>query len=146
MNPNMARALAGGVVGTAAMTMMMYVVAPRMMGMEMDIAAMLGSMLGGSWAAGMAMHVALGSLAFPLVYALGLYGVLPGSPVVRGAIWGFILFLSAQAVVMPMMGAGFFSSHMGGPMAVAGSLVGHLVYGTLLGAIAGGAESRVAHA
>ena len=38
------------------MTTLMYLVAP-MMGLHMDIAAMLGSILGGSWAASMMMHV-----------------------------------------------------------------------------------------
>jgi uncharacterized membrane protein YagU involved in acid resistance len=138
MNPKVPRAIAGGFVGTAVMTMMMSFVAPMMMGIEMDIAAMLGSMLGGSWAAGMAMHFVLGSVVFPLIYALVLFSKLPGTPVVRGAAWGLILFLVAQVMVMPMMGGGFFSANMGGMMAVVGSLMGHLVYGGLLGAIAGG--------
>ena len=76
MRPNLMRAITGGVLGTAVMTAMMYFVAP-MMGLHMDIAQMLGSMLGNNWMTGMAMHV--------------------------------ILWLLAQAVVMPMMGAGFFS-------------------------------------
>ncbi len=45
--PTFARAVLGGFVGTVVMTAMMYFVAP-MMGLRMDIAAMLGSMLGGS--------------------------------------------------------------------------------------------------
>jgi hypothetical protein len=43
----------------------------------------------------------------------------------------------AQVIVMPMMGAGFFSVAAGGVMAAMASLIGHLVYGSLLGAIAG---------
>lgn len=39
-----------------------------------------------------------------------------------------------------MMGGGFFSMAMGGMMAVMGSLIGHLLYGSILGAIAGGPE------
>jgi hypothetical protein len=38
---------------------------------------------------------------------------------------------------MPLMGAGLFSAAMGGMMAAAGSLVAHLIYGSLFGAIAG---------
>ena len=67
MHPNLSRAVVGGFVGTLGMTAMMYVVAP-MMGLHMDIAAMLGSMLGGNWAAGMAMHFVDGSLVFPAIY------------------------------------------------------------------------------
>jgi len=52
--------------------------------------------------------------------------------------------LLAQTVMMPMMGAGFFSMAMGGMMAAMGSLIGHLLYGALLGAIAGGPEPAAA--
>jgi len=47
---------------------MMYLVGP-MMGVHMDIAAMLGSMLGGSWAVGMMLHFVNGTLIFPAIYA-----------------------------------------------------------------------------
>ncbi|MGE0703651.1 MAG: DUF6789 family protein [Vicinamibacterales bacterium] len=144
-HPDFGRAVAGGFVGTLAMTAMMYFVAP-MMGLDMDIAAMLGSMLGGSWTAGMVMHFVNGSLIFPVVYAFLLYQRLPGTPTAKGTTWGVILWLLAQLVVMPMMGGGVFSSAMGGMMAAAGSLVGHVLYGSLLGAIAGAPEHRLAHA
>ena len=144
-HPTFARAALGGFVGTLAMTMMMYIVAP-MMELHMDIAAMLGSMLGGSWTAGLMMHFVNGSVIFPAIYALALYAHLPGSPAVRGTIWGVALWLVAQTVVLPMMGAGLFSSAMGGMMAAMGSLIGHLLYGSLLGIIAGAPEPRLAHA
>ncbi len=47
---------------------------------------------------------------------------------------------------MPMMGSGVFSSQMGGAMAAMGSLIGHAVYGSLLGAIAGGPVPQVVRA
>ena len=143
MHPNFLRAAAGGFVGTLAITAMMYMVAP-MMGLNRDIAAMLGSMLGGSWAAGMVLHFVNGSIIFPAIYAFVLYGLLPGSPVVKGTLWGVALWLMAQSIVMPMMGGGVFSANMGGAMAVMGSLVGHLVYGSLLGAIAGAEQPKLA--
>ena len=142
MHPTFARAALGGFVGTLVMTAMMYMVAP-MMGLHMDIAAMLGSMLGGSWIAGMVMHFVNGSVIFPAIYAYVLYAHLPGSPAIRGTIWGLVLWLVAQTLVMPMMGAGLFSSAMGGAMAAMGSLIGHVLYGSLLGVIASAPESRV---
>lgn len=145
MHPTFARAALGGFVGTLVMTAMMYMVAP-MMGLHMDIAAMLGSMLGGSWIAGMVAHFVNGSVIFPAIYAYALYAHLPGSPAIRGTIWGLVLWLVAQTVVMPMMGAGLFSSAMGGAMAAMGSLIGHVLYGSLLGVIASAPESRVVHA
>lgn len=144
-HPTFARAALGGFVGTLAMTALMYWVAP-MMGLHMDIAAMLGSMLGGSWAAGMMMHVLNGTVIFPAVYVYALYGRLPGSAVIKGATWGVVLWLVAQVVVMPMMGGGVFSSAAGGMMAAMGSLVGHVLYGSLFGVIASAPEARVAQA
>jgi hypothetical protein len=47
---------------------------------------------------------------------------------------------------MPMMGGGLFSSAMGGMMAATGSLIGHILYGSLLGIVASAPEPRVAHA
>src|SRR5438552_17180076 len=116
MHANFGRAALVGFVGTLVMTAMMYMVAP-MMGLHMDIAAMLGSMLGGSWVAGMVLHVVNGTLIFPTIYAYALAGWLPGSPAIKGTIWGIALWLIAQVAVMPMMGAGLFSSAMGGMMA-----------------------------
>lgn len=141
MHPNPLRTVAGGVAGTIVMTAMMYIVAP-MMGLRMDIADMLGSMLGNNWMAGMMMHFVNGTFIFPLIYAYLLYSRLPGGPTAKGTVWGVILWVLAQVVVMPMMGGGFFSMAMGGTMAAAGSLVGHLLYGSILGAIAGAPEAR----
>ena len=147
MRPNVTRLVLGGLVGTMAMTaMMMYMVAP-MMGVRMDIAAMLGSMLGGSWAAGMAMHFINGTVLFPLVYGYLLVSRLPGPPLLRGALWGVVLWLIAQTMVMPMMGAGLFSAAAGGMVAAVGSLVGHVLYGTILGTVSEArSDLQLAHA
>jgi len=132
--PRVSRSILGGFAGTVAMTMMMYLVAPMMLGHPMDIAKMLGSMLGDNWWAGMVLHFVNGTVIFPLIFALLLYGVLPGSPAVKGISWGVALWLLAQVVVMPMMGAGFFGNSA---MAAMGSLIGHVAYGWLLGWLAG---------
>lgn len=128
-------AVIGGVVGTLVMTAMMYGVAP-MMGVEMDVAAMLGGMLGGSWMAGLVMHLALGAFAFPGLFLVGVKAVGSGALVFNGLAWGATLWLMAQVVVMPMMGAGLFSAGAGGPVAAVASLMGHLAYGGLLGLVA----------
>lgn len=148
MRPNVTRLVLGGLIATLAMTAMMYLVAP-MMGVRMDIAAMLGSMLGGSWAAGLAMHFFNGGVVFPLVFGYLVVSRLPGPPVLQGALWGTALWLIAQTMIMPMMGAGLFSAAAGGMVAAVGSLVGHLLYGTILGAVGAvgaGADAQLAHA
>jgi uncharacterized membrane protein YagU involved in acid resistance len=145
MPSNTARAIVGGAAGTVAMTGMMYTVAP-MMGVHMDIAAMLGSVLGGSWAAGLAMHLVNGSVIFPLVFVFLLQDRLPGPAAGRGLLFGAGLWLLAQVMVMPMMGAGLFSANAGGAMAAMGSLVLHLLYGAVLGAVSGAPVRVAAHA
>lgn len=135
MRPNVGRAILAGFVGTVAMTLMMYFVSP-MMGVKMDIAASLGKMLGGSWALGMMMHFINGTIIFALIYAFGLFRILPGQAWARGIYWGLVLWFLAQVAVMPIMGGGFFSAHIGGMKAVIGSLLGHILYGGLLGWIA----------
>src|SRR5260370_13819999 len=140
---NLGRGLLAGAVGTAAMTMLML--GAPLMGMpKMPLGEMLGTLLHIGCAAGWAMHVVIG-LVLALIYAAWFAARLPGGPALRGAIYGFGVFLVAQLVVTPMMGGGVFS---GGNMAVlAGSVMGHLVYGALVRAAYGsgakaGAYSR----
>lgn len=137
MKPNIGRAILGGLTGTIVLTTLMYVGAPMMGIPKMDIAAMLGSMLG-SWTMGIVMHLVNGTVLFPLIYAFVLFAKLRGNPATKGILWGLTLWLVAGLLVMPMMGAGFFGTANGGLMAAAASLMGHVVYGALLGIIAGG--------
>lgn len=128
--------LKGGSIATAAMTVVMLL-AP-MMGMPKMA---IGNMLAGF----MHLPVALGWVAHFLIgiviaggYVVIVRAMLPGAAVMKGLIYSLIPFLLAQLMVMPMMGAGFFSSASSAPMMmVIGSLIGHLVYGAVLGAVAG---------
>lgn len=139
------RALGAGLAGTLVMTVV-TMLAPTMGLPKMDIAAMLGSVLTGtppapgtsSWLVGFAMHVIIGTAVLSTGYAL-LQSKLPtASALANGLIYGVLVWVVAQAMVMPMMGAGLFSSHLphGGMMAV-GSLMGHLIYGAVLGVLYG---------
>ena len=141
MKPDNMKAIIGGIVGTIVMTLMMMYMAPLMTGMPMDIAAMLGGMLGG-WTMGMIAHVIMGAIVFPLIYVLIVYHLVGGPPLVRGLVYGAILWLIAVIVVMPIAGAGVLMSNVGGMMAVIAALIGHLVYGGLLGGIAGHGPTR----
>jgi len=130
---NLGRGVAAGAVGTAAMTMLML--GAPLMGMpRMAIGDMLGSFLHIGSVAGWAMHGVIG-LTLALIYAGWFATRLPGGPALRGAIYGFGVFLVAQVVVTPMMGGGVFSG--GNISMIAGSLGGHVVYGVLVGLIYG---------
>ena len=149
---NIGRALLGGVVGTAAFTVLAYA-GPLMGFPRMDIATMLGTMIvsdpAGAFWPGMAMHFMIG-LILALGYAALFASWLPGAPWLRGAIYGLVPWAMAMVVVMPMMAVvhplvvagmmpapGFFLLGMGTVMAPLGSLIGHLVYGAVVGAIYG---------
>ena len=153
-NVNVGKAIWAGFIGTLVMTILMYM-APLMGMPKMDIAAMLGSMFtggmpqpwSGAWWTGMIIHFIDGTIIFSLIYAYWLYPILAGSPWLRGTEWGLILFVLAQAIVMPMMGMGFFSASAPQPfMSVIGSLIGHIVYGAILGAVAGEQATHVGRA
>ena len=136
MKPNIWKAVAGGFVGTIMFTLMMRFMAP-MMGVRMDIVARLGEMTHTGMAGGIFMHFLNGTVIFPLIYVYLLYRWLPGAPWQKGLLWGLILWLGVETVMMPMMGGGLFSMEMGGMKAVMAALIGHLVYGAILGGVAG---------
>jgi hypothetical protein len=103
MKSNFGMVFLGALIGTPAMTVAMYVIAP-IVGIRVDIVAMLGEMLG--WRMGMLVHILNGVIIFPLVFAFLFYRFLPGSPAAKGVAFGTALWLTSQLVVMPTMGAG----------------------------------------
>ena len=135
MAHSLKKAAAAGFAGTAVMTMLMLV-APKMGMPRMDIAGMLASKMGGIIALGWMAHFVIGSV-LAIIYAAFLASRIPGPGLVRGVIYSLIPWLVSQMMVMPMMGMGLF----GGSVALAGgSLMGHMVYGAVLGGILGTAE------
>jgi uncharacterized membrane protein YagU involved in acid resistance len=132
-----------GAAATAAMTVLIYM--GPLMGMpKMDIAQMQGSMVleqgNTAFMMGMVMHFIVG-IAIAIVYAL--IWEATAIPVIwwSGLIFGLVHGLIAL-MVMPMMmkmhkevQAGRFPNLLkaGGMMGIAGFIVGHLVYGVILG-------------
>ena len=139
MQPDIKKAILGGIAGTIVMTLMMHFVAPMLTGQPMDIAALIGGMMDGNYMVGMVIHIMMGSILFPLIYAMVVFRLVPGTAMLRGIFWGVALWFVAASMVMPMAGAGFFMSKIGGINAVIAALMGHIVYGALLGKIAGDA-------
>ena len=132
MGRNWARAVVGGLVGTLGMTAVGVWVAPIMGIPRMNPADMLAGAMGGSTPLGWAGHLMIGTI-LALIYAV-VTPRLPGAPPLRGALYALAPWIVAMLVVTPMMGMPVF----GGAAAPAmGSLIGHLVYGAILGAIYG---------
>lgn len=139
MDIRIGRAILAGIIGTLVMTAVGLWAAP-MMGMPaMNPARMLAGAMGGSLVLGWAGHLMIGVI-LAIGYAL-VAGWLPGAPALRGALYGIAPFLLAQIVVMPMMGMPLFS---GSAVMAIGSLIGHLVYGAVVGGVYGVVPSRSA--
>jgi hypothetical protein len=131
MTTKIKQSLIGGIVGTAVMTMVMFI-AP-MMGMpKMNPPEMLSMMMGFPIVVGWLMHFMIG-IIFAMAYAFFFINVVKkiGSNILKGAIFGFAVFVFAQ-IAMAIMG-----SLMGGmpPMEgsmmlmMIGSIIGHVIFG-----------------
>lgn len=132
MNISIGKAVLAGVIGTIVMTAVGLWVAPMMGIPPMNPAEMLAGAMGGMLALGWIAHFMIGSV-LAVIYAV-VAPALPGPPALRGALYGIAPFLVAQIAVMPMMGMPVFSGSM--TMAM-GSLIGHLVYGAVVGQVYG---------
>ncbi len=133
---NLSRAVAAGLAGTLVMTMVMLM-APLMGMPSMPIGKMLAGFMGIPAAIGWIAHFMIGTV-LALIYVFVFSSRLPGNSWVRGALYGLLPWLLSQVMVNPMMGAGIFASNTAAPvMMVMGSLLGHLIYGAVVGGIYG---------
>lgn len=135
---SLTKAIMAGIAGTIIMTLFTYMGA--MMNMKMDIPAMLSTMFGGNLLIGWVMHFMIG-IVLAVSYGFVFYSKLNINPTwLRGAIFGIAPWLMAQLLVMPMMnmmnGMSFSSGLFSGSIMMAmGSLVGHLIYGAVIGVV-----------
>ncbi len=131
-------ALTAGLVGTIAMTAFTYM-AP-LMGFEMNIPKMLAGTVGSPIIVGWIMHFMVGEI-LAINYSVLFLSSTNKSPNFKsGAIFGLIPWAMAQIIVMPMMslmsGGSYASGLFSGSIMIAmASLVGHLIFGAVLGAI-----------
>lgn len=138
--PPIGRTLLGGLLGTLALTAFLYGAAPPLLGGPMDVARMLAALFDTTWETGILIHFVDGAILFPAVFAALVYPLLRGAPWLRGVGFGVLLWIGAEVVFAPLVGGGLFHAHAGGLPAAALSLAGHLVYGGVLGAVAGPSE------
>lgn len=136
MEKNFGKAVSAGLIGTLVMTVVMLM-APLMGIPPMPIGKMLAGFMGIPETLGWIAHFMIGTL-LGLGYAYLFVSKLKGNGFVRGAIYGLLPWFVAQIMVNPMMGAGVFAINTASPfLMVMGSLIGHLVYGAVLGGVYG---------
>ncbi len=126
------QALIGGIIATAIMTMLMLI-AP-MMGMpDMKIGNMMAGFMGIPVWAGWGMHIMIG-IIWAMVYVFLVRDRFSLSPALKGMLFAVLPWMLMQLMVMPMMGMGIFSANSPDALKmVMGTLMGHLVYGLVLG-------------
>lgn len=136
MKANMTKAVTGGIVATAAMSMFMFM--GPLMGMpRMNAAAMLAGMMAMPLAAGWIIHFMIG-VVFSIIYGRLFIGLLHkiNSNAVRGLVYGFIIFIAAQIMMAAMSIVKPMPSAEGNMMLMmVGSLAGHLLFGLVTGII-----------
>lgn len=131
-------ALGAGLAATAAMTAFTFM-AP-LMGFEMNIPKMLAGTMDAPIIVGWAAHFMVGIVLAVFYAAIFLPKSNKEANFKSGALFGIAPWLLAQLMVMPMMsimsGGGFVSGLFSGSILVAmASLIGHLLYGAVLGAL-----------
>ncbi len=143
------RAAAAGAIATASMTALLMV-EPSIGLPKIAIGEIVSSMM-----SAVSSHIPVGAaggwiidlvvgIVFALIYASYLEKRLPGGPLMRGLLFGVLVFIVAQLVFAPLTGSGVFS---GGDLELlAGGLFGHLVYGAVVGYIYGGGAGASAAA
>jgi len=78
-------------------------------------------------------HFVLGTVLWGFLYA-ALQARVPGTPVVKGLIFGVAAWLVMMIVFMPLSGHGMFAMSLG-PQAAMATLVLHLIFGAVLGLV-----------
>jgi DMSO reductase family type II enzyme heme b subunit len=126
--------LLGGLVATMAMTVFLHLVMPALLGTAGAL-TLFREAFEGKWVLGVSLHFVMGALIFPLVFVEFFYERVPGPAWMRGVIWGALLWVVAELVAIPLAAGGVFHADAGGIRGVLGFLIGHLIYGAVLGAV-----------
>lgn len=133
MTTKIKQALIGGILGTAVMTMVMFI-APFMGMPKMNPAAMLSMMMGFPIVVGWLMHFMIGVI-FALAYALFFINLVKkvSNNILKGAIFGMAAFIFAQ-IMMAIMGLMLPMPPMEGSMVLMmlGSIMGHVIFGIVV--------------
>jgi len=136
------RGALAGIVGTGAMSIL-GLVGP-LVGLPLaNVGAMLAGFVGQTVdpslnvpLVGWAMHFGIG-IVLAWIYVFGFMQNLTGPGLARGAAYGILPWLLAMLAVMPVMGKGVFAVESGSPAVALNSLLDHIVYGAVLGALFG---------
>jgi uncharacterized membrane protein YagU involved in acid resistance len=131
---NIGKGVIAGFVATTILSMLMLMKSAMGVMPELDIVAMLGSMMGTGPAMGWIAHFMIGSVVWGGLFAV-LSPSLPGGNLwLKGVVFGIGAWLLMMVAVMPMAGAGFFGMSLGIAAPVM-TLMLHVIFGAVLGGV-----------
>ena len=131
---NLIKALLGGFIGTIVFTVMGQFIAPHIIGFPMNIGKMIAGMIHSPENVGVMIHFVMGTILFPISYLLLGYNRIPGPGWLKGLLYLLPIYLVAMIVIVPMAGKGLFFDSFPAAMI---ALMGHLIYGVIMGTIIG---------
>ena len=129
MNSKISKSILAGVIGTALMSLVMFV-APMMGIPKMSPPNILAGMTGMPIIAGWVMHFMIGIIfAFAYTYLFA-PKVKISNLFFKGAVFGFVVFIFAQ-IMLAIMGVMLPMPKMEGSimLIMTGSVIGHVIYG-----------------
>ena len=144
-----AAAVIAAFVATVVLSVMMLIKGAMGVLPQLDIAAMLATMMGspGSIGLGWLAHFVIGTVGYGVAFAVLAAAIPVRSPVAKGVVLGLAGWLMMMIVVMPMAGAGLFALNIGIAAAVMTAVL-HVVFGAVLGwvfqALRGASGGRIA--
>ncbi len=129
MNSKISKSILAGVIGTTLMSLIIFV-APMMGIPKMSPPDMLAGMMGMPIIVGWVMHFMIGIIfAFAYTYLFA-PKVKISNLFLKGAVFGFVVFIFAQ-IMLAIIGAMLPMSKIEGSimLIMMGSIVGHVIYG-----------------
>lgn len=131
---NIGKGVIAGFVATTVLSMLMLMKSAMGLMPELDIIAMLGSMMGTGAVMSWIAHFMIGSVIWGGLFAV-LSPSLPGGSLwLKGIVFGVGAWLMMMVAVMPMAGAGFFGMSLGMAAPVM-TLMLHVIFGAVLGGV-----------
>ena len=132
--PKIINGFIAGFAATVVLSVLMLL--KGMMGLmpELDVIAMLSTMMNGPAAMGWIGHFMVGTVVWGGGFAILNEYIPGGSMIGKGIVFGVIAWLLMMIMIMPMAGAGLFGMNMG-MMAPVMTLVLHVIFGAVLGIV-----------
>ena len=132
---NVGKGMIAGFAATVVLSALMLLKSAMGLMPELNIARMLGDMMGAGPSAGWVAHFMIGTVLWGILFAL-LDPYLPGPHWVKGIVFAAGAWILMMVLAMPMAGAGLFGMKLG-IMAPIMTAVLHAIFGAVLGGVYG---------